>query len=85
MLRREDPEVVGGSIENLRRQLHDGLSPLLTSACFLATTLRAKLLQEGWKEESDLDEMISLLNQAVAESRSLVTHFERRGAMEQQD
>ena len=65
-------------LDHFRRQLHDGLGQLLTSASFLVTSLRAKLAAGGWIETNEVDEIVTLLNQAVAESRTLVTECDRR-------
>ena len=76
-----------GSLDAVRRQLHDGLGQILTSACFLASTLQSKLRKRGVAEGAELDEMIGLLNQAIAESQSLVAHCDhtRRSLLARED
>lgn len=55
----------------MRKQLHDGLGQVLTSISFLTSSLRAKLARQGVQDTAELDEIASLINQAIAESRAI--------------
>lgn len=57
--------------ERLRKQLHDGLGQALTSVSFLASSLRSRLRKSGSNEADEMDEIIQLINQAIAESRAI--------------
>jgi signal transduction histidine kinase len=57
--------------EELRKLLHDGLGQMLTSATFVASSLRQRLAALGLQETAMVDEMILLLNDAITESRTL--------------
>jgi signal transduction histidine kinase len=55
----------------MRKQLHDGLGQVLTSISFLASGLRARLRKCGDGDAAELDEIILLINEAIAESRAI--------------
>ncbi|HMJ91162.1 MAG TPA: histidine kinase [Candidatus Acidoferrum sp.] len=62
--------------ERLHKLLHDGLGQMLTSATFVACSLRSRLAELGLRETEMVDEMILLLNDAIAESRTLAARCE---------
>lgn len=62
--------------ELLRKLLHDGLGQMLTSAAFVATALRQQLAARGLEEAEMVDELLLLLNEAIAESRTLAARCE---------
>jgi signal transduction histidine kinase len=57
--------------ERMRKQLHDGLGQVLTSISFLASSLRTRLKAQGFSDTTELDEITSLLQDAIAESRAI--------------
>jgi signal transduction histidine kinase len=62
--------------ERLHKLLHDGLGQVLTSATFLVTSLRHRLEARGLEEAQIVDEVLLLLNEAIAESRTLAARCE---------
>jgi len=74
----EFEHLVATEREHLRKQLHDGLGQALTSVSFLACGLRARLRTSGLSDAPELDEIISLINQAVAESRALAAGINQK-------
>jgi signal transduction histidine kinase len=66
--------------EQLRKQLHDGLGQFLTSISFLASSLRGKLQRQGFSESSELDEILALVNQAIAESKAIAARCDNTPA-----
>lgn len=67
------PLAVAAEREHFRKLLHDGIGQMLTSASFVASSLRHRLAALGLEETAMADEMISLLNEAIAESRTLAS------------
>jgi signal transduction histidine kinase len=65
------PLMSNAESERLRKLLHDGLGQMLTSATFVASSLRHRLAELGLQETEMVDEMILLLNDAITESRTL--------------
>ena len=57
--------------QHLRKQLHDGLGQQLTSMAFLLTAVRMKFTAHGLPVPEELTEVVSLLNDAIAESRAI--------------
>lgn len=70
------PEMSAADRERLRKLLHDGLGQMLTSATFVATALRLRLQALGLAEAAMADELMLLLNDAIAESRTLAARCE---------
>jgi signal transduction histidine kinase len=62
--------------EILRKLLHDGIGQTLTSAMFLASGLHQRLATLALPEKEIVEELILLLNQAIAESRNVAAHCE---------
>jgi signal transduction histidine kinase len=64
-------QLVSTERERMRKQLHDGLGQVLTSISFLASSLRARLKKCENGDAAELDEIIHLINEAIAESRAI--------------
>lgn len=78
----EFERLVATERERMRKRLHDGLGQALTSVSFLASSLKSRLRANGVTEAPELDEIIALINEAVAESRSIAAGLDQtpRGA-----
>ena len=57
--------------ERISSELHDGLGQHLTGIAFLAKALANKLHSRGASEASEADQIVGLINQAVANTRAL--------------
>jgi signal transduction histidine kinase len=57
--------------ERISAELHDGLGQHLTGIAFLAKALANKLHSRGAPEAPETDQIVGLINQAVANTRSL--------------
>ncbi len=57
--------------ERISAELHDGLGQHLTGIAFLAKAIANKLRSRGVPEATDTDQIVMLINQAVANTRSL--------------
>jgi len=57
--------------ERISAELHDGLGQHLTGIAFLAKALANKLHSRGVPEAAETDQIVALINQAVANTRSL--------------
>lgn len=64
-------QIVTTERERMRKQLHDGLGQVLTSISFLASSLRARLTRCGISNAEELEEIVLLINRAIAESRAI--------------
>ena len=64
----------------IRKQLHDGLGQLLTSMCFLVSSIRSKLATNGLVNPPELDELATVLNKAIAESHAIAAKCEAPSA-----
>jgi signal transduction histidine kinase len=58
--------------EWLRAALHDGLGQILTSISFLASSLSQKLAGRRLPEASEAQELLSLADRAISETKALV-------------
>ena len=61
--------------ERLRKLLHDGLGQMLTSASFVAGSLRQRLAMLGLAETELADEMIGLLNEATGRNGQRISRW----------
>jgi signal transduction histidine kinase len=60
----------------LARELHDGLCQFLTGTAFKAKSLQASLAGEGNRNGADAGDLVSLLNEAVAQVNRMAKGFD---------
>ncbi len=70
-LEREIQEISEREQRRLGQDLHDGLGQSMTGIAFLAKVLQQKLLARSLQEAADADNIASLINEALAQTRRL--------------